>query len=232
MSSLEVTRLIVTIHRSSNKAMGKMMQNESLNGTHCGMFWVNFTRWTRLEPGTGVWPASREEQPGDVKGSRNSMTLISEWDFPSIIINAIMEIWSKKVSKRVQWVFLWFSLVQIRKKSEAPPQFLTPAPHSSAWAISTSAACDERPSTDWQILCFTPRYRWPSWQHLVPWSGPVENTSPKETWCPVRLCPNLSYIDIFGAFGYILGTNQKKQKSTANRFSLQDQPAEVHLHFP
>ena len=93
-----------------------------------------------------------------------------------------MEIWSeKKVSKRVQWVFLWFSLVQIRKKkSEAPPQFLTPAPHSSAWAISTSAACDERPSTDWQILCFTPRYRWPSWQHLVPWSGPVENTSPKE----------------------------------------------------
>ena len=92
MSSLEVTRLIVTIHRSSNKAMGKMMQNESLNGTHCGMFWVNFTRWTRLEPGTGVWPASREEQPGDVKGARNSMTLISEWDFPSIIINAIMEI--------------------------------------------------------------------------------------------------------------------------------------------
>ena len=147
----------------------------------------------------------------------------------------------KKVSKRVQhecptplWV-LWLSLVQIqnpKRSSEAPPQFLTPAPHSSAWAISTSAACDERPSTDWQILCFTPRYRWPSWQHLVPWSGPVENTSPKETWCPARLCPNLSYIDIFGAFGYILGTNQKKQKSTANRFSLQDQPAEVHLHFP
>ena len=25
---------------------------------------------------------------------------------------------------------------------------------------------------------------------------------------------------------------KKKQKSTANRFSLQDQPAEVHLHFP
>ena len=90
MSSLEITRLIVTIHRSSNKAMGKMMQNESLNGTHCGMFSVNFfTRWTRLEPGTGG-PASREEQPGDVKGSRKSMTaLISEWDFPSpIIINA------------------------------------------------------------------------------------------------------------------------------------------------
>jgi hypothetical protein len=54
---------------------------------------------------------------------------------------------------------------------------------------------------------------------------PVENTSPKETWCPARLCPNLSYIDIFGAFGYILGTNQKKKKSTANKFSPQDQPA-------
>ena len=72
MSSLEVTRLIVTIHRSSNKAMGKMMQNELLNVFE---FLVNFfTRWTREpdRPGTGVWPASREEQPGgDVKGTRS-----------------------------------------------------------------------------------------------------------------------------------------------------------------
>ena len=55
--------------------MGKIMQNESLNGTHCGMFLVNFfTRWTREpdRPGTGVWPASRKEQPGgDVKGTRS-----------------------------------------------------------------------------------------------------------------------------------------------------------------
>jgi len=73
MSSLEVTRLIVTIHRSSNKAMGKMMQNESLWNVF--EFLVNFfTRWTREldRPGTGVWPASREEQPGgDVKGTRS-----------------------------------------------------------------------------------------------------------------------------------------------------------------
>ena len=92
-----------------------------------------------------------------------------------------MEIWSEKKSLQKSSVslFVVFPCPNPKKKSEAPPQFLTPAPHSSAWAISTSAACDERPSTDWQILCFTPRYRWPSWQHLVPWSGPLKIHRPR-----------------------------------------------------